>query len=208
MNILMLGVPGAGKGTQARLLSETLGIPHVSSGDVFRNLDKSSTVWEKARPYVEGGGLVPDPIVMELMKERLEKDDLKNGVILDGFPRTLPQAEQLDTFFKIDRVLFITISEEEFIRRLGGRLSCPRCGRTYSDKEAKPEQEGMCDNCNIALVKRKDESDEALKERIRVYHKDTEPLITFYKNKGILVEIEGERPIQPISEDIKNKLGI
>lgn len=200
----MLGVPGSGKGTQAKMLSEKLKLSYVSSGDLFRNMDQSSEIGKKARPYMDAGELVPDDIVMELMKEYLLKNRIEGNIILDGFPRTVNQAEQLESLLTIDHVIYIDISEEEFYKRLGGRRTCPKCEKNYNIfTEPKPKTDGICDDCGEQLFQRKDQTTEALKTRLEVYHDETEPLVEFYDKLGIVLKIDGMGTVDEVENRIE-----
>ena len=193
MNLILLGAPGAGKGTQAELICNKLSIPTISTGNIIREAMKNATeMGIKAKSYVEAGNLVPDEVVIGIIKERLSQDDCKNGFILDGFPRTIPQAEALKNMgVKIDRVLSIEVSDEDIIRRMSGRRVCPDCGASYHIEYKKPVLDGVCNICGASLIIRKDDKPETVLDRLKVYHEQTEPLKDFYKELGILVTVEG-----------------
>ena len=191
MNIVLLGSPGVGKGTYADILSKKYDILKISSGDLFHKAIRDQTeLGKKVKGYVSSGRLVPDEIVIKLVKERLEKDDCKNGFFLDGFPRTINQAEALDKFKKIDKVLNFVASEAEIISRLGGRRTCKKCGAIFHVRNKPPRIDGICDYCGGELYQRTDETPETIKNRLRVYHGKTKPLIDYYRNKGLLADID------------------
>ena len=191
MNIVLLGSPGVGKGTYADILSKKYKIPKISSGNLFHKAIRNQTeLGKKVQGYVSSGGLVPDEIVIELVKERLEKDDCKDGFFLDGFPRTINQAEALDKFMKIDKVLNFFASETEIISRLSGRRTCKKCGAIFHIRNKPPKIDGVCDYCGGELYQRTDETPETIKNRLRVYHEKTKPLISYYRRKGLLADID------------------
>ena len=191
MNFIFLGPPGAGKGTLAKQVAEAYNIPHISTGDIFReNIKNGTELGKKAKAIIDAGGLVSDEITIDLVKDRLSKDDTKNGYILDGFPRTIPQAEALDTFASIDAAVDFAITDAEVVERLGGRRMCRKCGTPYNITAAPPKVEGVCDKCGGELYTRDDDTDEAIKHRLDVYREQTEPLINYYKGKGKLKEID------------------
>lgn len=204
MKLIMLGAPGAGKGTQAILLSERYEIPTISTGVIIRNAIKNGTETGKmAKDYIEKGQLVPDSVVIGIIKERLGEDDCKNGFILDGFPRTIPQAEALDEFgIEIDKVLDIEVPDEAIVERLSGRRECSRCGATYHISNNPSKKEDKCERCDGDLVCRKDDAPETVLSRLEVYHSQTEPLIEFYKNKGILYEADGTKGVEATTKEI------
>jgi len=207
----MIGVQASGKGTQAGLLAKKLTIPQISTGDIFRGLDKQSELGKKVNIYMEKGELVPDDIVMEVIKERLSKDDVQNGAIADGFPRNLAQAKLLDTFWKVDTVICIRISDEEAIKRITGRRICTNsaCNAIYNINTAPhPKVEGKCDNCGSDLMQRTDETESAVRERIETFHEETEPVIDHYAKKGIVVEIDGAKSIEDVHQEIITQLGL
>lgn len=207
MNIILLGPPGTGKGTQAKFLAEYLKIPHISTGDMFREAALEGTpIGVKARDEYWGKGkLVPDDITISLVRARLGKPDCKKGFILDGFPRTINQAESLEKFAKTDCVLDIESSEEVIIKRLTSRLQCKKCGKIYG-LDVPPKKDKLCDNCKTQLYHRDDDTEEVVRNRLEVYRKQTQPLIDFYQKKGVLKEIDGEQKIEKIFADIKNVL--
>ncbi|MCD7774333.1 MAG: adenylate kinase [Clostridiales bacterium] len=197
MNIIFLGAPGAGKGTQAEKVSEKLAIPTISTGNIIRAALKNGTeMGLKAKEYTESGRLVPDDIVIGIIKERLSEDDCKGGFILDGFPRTIPQAQALDEMgITIDKVIDIEVSDDAIVRRMSGRRVCAKCGSSYHLEFNKPKVDGVCDSCGGELVQRKDDAAETVLERLKVYHSETEPLKDFYKSKGKLSIVEGQEDI-------------
>ena len=202
MKLILLGAPGAGKGTQAEILCERLNIPTISTGNMIREAMKSGTeMGLKAKEYAENGKLVPDEVVIGIVDERLRQDDCKNGFILDGFPRTIPQAEALDRMgIIIDRVVDINVPDEVITRRVSGRRACLDCGSTYHVETKKPQVEGICDRCGSTLVQRKDDLPETVLERLHVYHAQTEPLRDYYAAAGKLLVVDGQQGIQEIAE--------
>lgn len=208
MNIIMLGPPGAGKGTQAQMLAEKYGIPQISTGDMLRAAVAEGTeLGKKAKEYMDKGQLVPDEVVIGIVKERLSKPDCEKGFILDGFPRTVAQAEALDKMLaemgkKIDYVINIVVPDEEILKRLTGRRTCRKCGAMYHVIYNPPKVEGVCDKCGGELYQRDDDKEETIKNRLSVYHSQTAPLIEYYRKKGVLVDIDGTKDIKSIFEDI------
>lgn len=197
MKLILLGAPGAGKGTQAEILSEHLNIPTISTGNIIREALKSGTeMGQKAKEYVDAGLLVPDEVVIGIIRERLAEADCQNGFILDGFPRTIPQAEALDRMgVVIDRVIDIEVADETITRRVSGRRVCPGCGATYHLDYKKPQVAGVCDRCGDTLVQRKDDQPDTVRDRLRVYHEQTEPLKGYYEACGKLVIVEGQEEV-------------
>ncbi len=202
MNLILLGAPGAGKGTQAEILCDRLSIPTISTGNMIREALKSGTeMGLKAKAFIEAGQLVPDEVVIGIVRDRLAQDDCKDGFILDGFPRTIPQAEALDRMgVTIDRVVDINVPDEVITRRVSGRRVCLDCGNTYHVETKKPQQDGVCDRCGSTLVQRKDDQPETVEERLRVYHEQTEPLRDYYAAAGKLLVMDGQQGIQEIAE--------
>lgn len=197
MNLILLGAPGAGKGTQAEKICEKYNIPAVSTGNIIREALKNGTdMGLKAKSYIDAGALVPDEVVIGIIKERLAEDDCKNGFILDGFPRTIPQAEALDTMgINIDKVVDIEVPDDKITARLSGRRVCLKCGATYHLEYKKPAKEGICDVCGDELVQRKDDKPETVIDRLNVYHEQTEPLKDYYAKTGKLVIVEGQEEV-------------
>jgi adenylate kinase len=212
MRTVMLGTPGAGKGTQAQILSQNLGLPVVSTGEIFREeIRQGSSLGLQARVFLEGGKLVPDEIVIEIAKKRLGEQDCQRGFILDGFPRTAAQARALDEWLKesglaLDRVFDIRVSPEEVVRRLGDRRTCARCGAVYHLVYNPPHDVETCDQCGGKLYLRDDDRREVILKRIAVYEEQTKPLEEYYRGLGILIEIEGERSIEEIASSIASFL--
>ena len=193
MNIIFLGAPGAGKGTQAEIVAEKYNIPTISTGNIIREALKNGTeMGLKAKAYTEAGQLVPDEVVIGIIKERLAKGDCENGFILDGFPRTIPQAEALDAMgIVINKVVDIEVPDEAIAERMTGRRVCPDCGASYHLVNKKPAKEGICDACGAALIPRKDDAPETVADRLKVYHDQTEPLKGYYEKTGKLEIVEG-----------------
>lgn len=212
MKIIMLGAPGAGKGTQAKKIAQEFGIPHISTGDIFReNIKNNSQLGIKAKEYIDQGLLVPDELVMDLIIDRFKANDCKDGYVLDGFPRTIYQAEALDKKLKnknesIDHVINIEVSDELIVRRMSGRRACLNCGRTYHIKTLKPKVEDICDYCNTKLVLRDDDKPETVKKRLQVYHEQTQPLIDYYNQKGLLRSMDGTKDIEVLYKEIMDLL--
>ena len=210
MNIIMLGAPGAGKGTQAAVLCEKLNIPTISTGNIIREALKNGTeMGLKAKSFMDAGQLVPDEVVIGIVKERLQEADCQNGYILDGFPRTIPQAEALDEMgANIDCVIDIEVKDEVIVNRLSGRRVCEKCGRPYHTESLKPKVEGVCDDCNGALVQRKDDQIDTIKNRLEIYHKETEPLVSYYKAQDKLVVIEGKDTVAATTAAVFQAIGV
>lgn len=213
MNIILFGAPGAGKGTQAVELVNKYKLTHISTGEMFREAIKNQTAMgQLANSYISKGNLVPDEVTVGLVKERLAQEDCKNGFILDGFPRTLPQAECLDEIckelnIKIDYVIDIEVSKEDVIERLSARRVCRSCGASFHLIFNKPTVDGVCDLCGGELYTRKDDNKESVAVRINTYQEQTTPLINYYNNKGILLEINGQQDISDVTKEIVSKLG-
>ena len=208
MKIIMLGAPGAGKGTQAKMLADRYGIPHISTGDIFRaNIKNNTPLGQKAKAYMDAGQLVPDELVVDLVIDRIKNADCMKGFIFDGFPRTIPQAEALTNALnnqneKIDYAIEVAVPDDNIINRMGGRRACVGCGATYHVEFNPPKVEGICDNCGAKLILRDDDKPETVKERLQVYHAQTQPLIDFYAAKGAHVAIDGTQDIMKVFEDI------
>lgn len=212
MNFIFLGSPGAGKGTQAALLSEKLGIPHISTGDMLREeLKKGTSLGLKVKAFMAKGELVPDQMILEVMKKRLEEKDCEAGFILDGFPRTLVQAEGLDALLKeinkrIDEVVKIRVSKGTVVKRLSARLVCPRCGADYNLETRPPKQAGICDLCGGILEQRIDDREDVILNRLQVYEKQTQPVESYYQEQGKLLEINGEKDKDLVLQEILNSI--
>ena len=213
MKIIMLGAPGAGKGTQAKRIAEKYSIPHISTGDIFRaNIKNGTELGKKAKEYMDQGLLVPDELTVNLVIDRVSNDDCKNGYVLDGFPRTIPQAEALDNALtargeKIDFAVNVEVPDENIINRMSGRRACLTCGATYHTEFIKPKVEGICDNCGSTLVLRDDDKPETVKKRLDVYHDQTQPLIDYYSGKNVLAEVDGTKIMDDVFADIVKVLG-
>ena len=210
MNLILLGAPGAGKGTQAEILKEKLGIPTISTGNILREAVKNGTALGlEAKGYMESGNLVPDALVISIIKERLAEADCKNGFILDGFPRTVPQAEALDeSGIVIDRAVEIAVSDETIMARLSGRRVCIKCGAPYHIVSCPPPADNVCPKCGGEIITRKDDLPETIKSRLEVYHSQTEPLKGFYEGQGKLTVVPGENGIEDTSRRTLEALGV
>ena len=207
MNLVFLGPPGAGKGTQAAVVSQALGIPHVSTGDMFRKALKEETpIGLKAKAFMDKGELVPDSVTIEMVKERLSEDDCKNGYLLDGFPRNLDQAEALATFSQLDAAVNIAVADEKLIARLSGRRFCPKCSGTFH--VSKLADEKTCPDCGAELIQRADDNPATIANRLSVYHVQTSPLTAFYAQKGLLKEVDGALPMEEVTAEIMKALAV
>ena len=213
MKIIMLGAPGAGKGTQAKMIAEKYSIPHVSTGDIFRaNIKNGTELGMEAKRYMDQGQLVPDELTVKILLDRVAQDDCKNGYVLDGFPRTIPQAEVLDEALtnlgdSIDFAIDVNVPDENIINRMGGRRACVTCGATYHIEHVPPKTEGICDKCGSELILRDDDKPETVKKRLDVYHAQTQPLIDFYTKKGILHTVDGTVDMMDVFAGIVELLG-
>ena len=213
MKVIMLGAPGAGKGTQAVRVASAYQIPHISTGDIFlANIKGGTELGKKAKEYMDAGKLVPDELVCDLVVDRIKKEDCKNGYVLDGFPRTIPQAEALDKAVeaigeKVDFAVNIDVPDEAIITRMSGRRACLTCGATYHIEYNPPKKADICDTCGSALVLREDDKPETVKTRLNVYHEQTQPLIDYYTGKNILVTVDGTQNMDKVFSDIKALLG-
>ena len=213
MKIIMLGAPGAGKGTQAKQIAEKYSIPHISTGDIFRaNIKNGTELGKKAKTYMDQGLLVPDELTCDLVVDRIKQDDCKNGYVLDGFPRTIPQAEVLDSELTklgdhIDYAINVDVPDENIVKRMSGRRACLTCGATYHIEHVPPKKEGICDVCGSELVLRDDDKPETVKNRLNVYHEQTQPLIDFYTEKGVLKTVDGTVPMEEVFAAITAILG-
>lgn len=213
MKIIMLGAPGAGKGTQAKKIAEKYQIPHVSTGDIFRtNIKEGTELGRKAKEYMDQGALVPDQLTIGMLMDRIQKEDCKDGYVLDGFPRTIPQAESLQKAItemgqQIDFAINIDIPDENIINRMSGRRACISCGATYHIVYNPSKVPGICDVCGSELVLRDDDKPETVKKRLSVYHAQTRPLIDYYKEAGVLVNVDGTQALNKVFSDITDILG-
>lgn len=213
MKIIMLGAPGAGKGTQAQMICDKYNIPHISTGDLFRsNIKNGTELGKKAKEYMDKGQLVPDELTVELLLDRVANEDCKDGYVLDGFPRTIPQADVLDKELtklsdKIDFAIDVEVPDENIVRRMSGRRACLKCGATYHIEHIPPKQEGICDRCGSELVQRDDDKPETVQNRLTVYHEQTQPLIEYYNGKNILKTVDGTKDMNDVFEDIVKILG-
>lgn len=213
MKIIMLGAPGAGKGTQAKMIAAKYGIPHISTGDIFRaNIKNGTELGAKAKEYMDKGLLVPDELVVDLVIDRFKEPDCEKGYVLDGFPRTIPQAEALDKALtaiggSVDYAINVEVPDENIINRMGGRRACVGCGATYHIVYSPTKVEGKCDTCGADLIIRDDDKPETVKNRLAVYHEQTQPLIDYYTNKGITREVDGTVDMKDVFEAIVKILG-
>lgn len=213
MKIIMLGAPGAGKGTQAKMIAEKYSVPHVSTGDIFRaNIKNGTELGKEAKKYMDQGLLVPDELTVKILLDRVAQDDCKNGYVLDGFPRTIPQAEVLDSELTklgdhIDYAINVDVPDENIVKRMSGRRACLTCGATYHIEHVPPKKEGICDVCGSELVLRDDDKPETVKNRLNVYHEQTQPLIDFYTEKGVLKTVDGTVPMEEVFAAITAILG-
>lgn len=213
MRIIMLGAPGAGKGTQAKLIAEKYQIPHVSTGDIFRaNIKEGTELGLEAKKYMDQGQLVPDELTVKILLDRVSAEDCQAGYVLDGFPRTIPQAEVLDEALtkrgeSVDYAINVSVPDEHIIKRMGGRRACVTCGATYHLEHIPPKKEGICDHCSSTLILRDDDQPETVSKRLTVYHEQTRPLIDFYGAKGILQDVDGTREMTEVFTEITRILG-
>ncbi|MGO5052470.1 adenylate kinase [Lachnospiraceae bacterium LCP25S3_G4] len=213
MKIVMLGAPGAGKGTQAKKIASKYDIPHISTGDIFRaNIKNGTELGKKAKTFMDQGLLVPDELVVDLVVDRVNQDDCSNGYVLDGFPRTIPQAEALDKALEtlgqtLDYAINVEVPDENIVTRMSGRRACVDCGSTYHLVYASTKVDGICDNCGGSLILRDDDQPETVQKRLNVYHDQTQPLIDYYTNANILVEVDGTIDIQDVFQAIVKILG-
>ena len=213
MKIIMLGAPGAGKGTQADMIAEKYGVPHISTGDIFReNIKNGTELGTKAKSYMDQGLLVPDELTVEILLDRVAKDDCAKGYILDGFPRTIPQADVLTAELEkqgsaIDFAIDVEVPDDNIVERMSGRRSCPDCSAIYHIKYNPPKSEGVCDQCGGSLILRDDDKAETVAKRLKVYHEQTQPLIDYYGNKGVLKSVDGTKDMNEVFADIVAILG-
>lgn len=212
MKIIMLGAPGAGKGTQAKMIADKYQIPHISTGDIFRaNIKNGTELGKEAKQYMDAGQLVPDELTVKLLLDRVANDDCKNGYVLDGFPRTIPQAQVLEDALnklneKIDYAVNVDVPDENIINRMSGRRACVACGATYHIVHIPTKVEGICDRCGEKLILRDDDKPETVKKRLDVYHAQTQPLIDFYTERKVLVTVDGTKDMMDVFADIVNIL--
>ena len=208
MKIIMLGAPGAGKGTQAKMIADKYGVPHISTGDIFRaNIKNGTELGMEAKKYMDQGLLVPDELTVKILLDRVAEEDCKEGYLLDGFPRTIPQAEVLDKALTelgdaIDYAINVDVPDENIVKRMSGRRACLSCGSTYHMEHIPPKKEGVCDKCGNELVLRDDDKPETVLNRLEVYHKQTQPLIQFYEEKGVLRTVDGTKPMKEVFDSI------
>ncbi|MFT4107392.1 MAG: adenylate kinase [Lacrimispora sp.] len=213
MKIIMLGAPGAGKGTQAKKIAEKYGIPHISTGDIFRsNIKEGTELGRKAKEYIDQGALVPDALTIGMLMDRIQNEDCKNGYVLDGFPRTIPQAESLKEALsergqKIDFAINVDVADENIINRMAGRRACVSCGATYHLVFNPSKVPGICDVCGAELILRDDDKPETVQKRLLVYHDQTKPLIEYYGKTGVLVSVDGTQDLNKVFTDITGILG-
>lgn len=213
MKIVMLGAPGAGKGTQADKIAEKYNIPHISTGDIFRSNIKAGTeLGKKAKSFIDQGLLVPDEVTIGMLLDRIHEADCENGYILDGFPRTIPQAESLTAALKengeaIDFALDVEVPDANIVNRMAGRRACLKCGATYHTEFAAPKKEGICDKCGSELVLRDDDKPETVQKRLEIYHDQTHPLIEYYEKKGVLHTVDGTQTMEDVFKNITDILG-
>lgn len=213
LRTILLGPPGAGKGTQAVKIVEKYNIPHISTGDIFReNIKNETELGNRAKAYMDRGELVPDELVVEIATDRLTKDDCKNGFLLDGFPRTIFQAEKLDEFLaqrgeKIDKVINIDVEKDALVKRITGRRVCKSCGASYHVVNIPPKKDGVCDLCNGELIQRADDTEETVLNRIDVYNKQTKPLVDYYDKAGVIINVDGNKDLDDVLADIVKGLG-
>lgn len=211
--VVLLGPPGAGKGTQAARVSETYDIPHIATGDIFRtNVKDDTELGRKAKEYMDAGELVPDDVVVGMVRDRLKEDDAADGFVLDGFPRTVPQAQALEETLAdmerpLDCVLRFSVGEDEIVERITGRRTCPECGAVYHVDASPPEQEGICDRCGSELVQREDDREEVVRNRLEVYHRQTEPLEFFYWQRGLLRDVDAVGEVDDVTKRALDVLG-
>ncbi len=213
MKIIMLGAPGAGKGTQAKRIAKKYEIPHISTGDIFRaNIKNGTELGQKAKQYMDQGLLVPDELTCDLVMDRIQQDDCKNGFVLDGFPRTIPQAEALDEALKkigqsMDYAIDVDVPDDHIVNRMGGRRACLSCGATYHIEFNPTKAEGICDACGAQTVLRDDDKPETVQKRLGIYHDQTQPLIEYYQKQGILKSVDGTQPMDAVFDAITGILG-
>jgi adenylate kinase len=213
MKLILFGMPGVGKGTQAKILAQKHGAAHLSTGDMLRaNIQNGTPLGTMAKGYMDKGELVPDNLIIAMIEEVLSSAKAKKGYVLDGFPRTVPQAESLETILwranvPIDKAINIVVEEEEVVRRLSGRMTCPNCGAIYHKYNQPPSRENTCDSCgHVGLVQRNDDKEETVRYRLEVYHKNTEPVLQFYRNKGTIMDVNGAKSVEEVTASIEQLL--
>lgn len=213
MKLILFGMPGVGKGTQAKILAQKHGAAHLSTGDMLRaNIQNGTPLGTMAKGYMDKGELVPDNLIIAMIEEVLSSAKAKKGYVLDGFPRTVPQAESLETILwranvPIDKAINIVVEEEEVVRRLSGRMTCPNCGAIYHKYNQPPSHENTCDSCgHVGLVQRNDDKEETVRHRLEVYHKNTEPVLQFYRNKGAIMDVNGAKSVEEVTASIEQLL--
>ncbi|MFQ3596912.1 MAG: adenylate kinase [Chloroherpetonaceae bacterium] len=213
MKLILFGMPGVGKGTQAKILAQKHGAVHISTGDMLRaNLQNGTPLGTMAKGYMDKGELVPDNLIIAMIEEVLSSAKAKKGYVLDGFPRTVAQAESLETILwranvPVDKAINIVVDEEEVVRRLSGRMTCPNCGAIYHKYNQPPKVENTCDNCgHVGLIQRNDDKEETVRHRLEVYHKNTEPVLQFYRNKGAIVDVDGAKSVEEVTASIEQLL--
>ncbi len=213
MKLILFGMPGVGKGTQAKILSQKNGAIHISTGDMLRaNIQNGTPLGAMAKDYMDKGELVPDNLIIAMIEEVLSSPKAKKGYVLDGFPRTVAQAESLETILwranvPLDKAINIVVDEEEVVRRLSGRITCPKCGAIYHKYNQPPKVENICDVCgHVGLIQRNDDKEETVRHRLKVYHENTEPVLQFYRNKGTMVDIDGAKPVEEVTAAIEQAL--
>lgn len=209
MRLILLGAPGAGKGTQAEFITAKLGIPSISTGNLLRSaMAQGTELGKKVSAAMESGQLVPDELVLELVRERIAQPDCQKGMIFDGFPRTLAQAEALDRVMKVDMALFLKVEDDVIVERMSGRRTCPNCQATYHVVSHPPKKEGICDKCGAKLGVRKDDDPQVVKQRLSVYHKQTEPIVKYYSDKGLLKTVEGSDTLEQTTARVAAAIGV
>ncbi|MGQ9805232.1 MAG: adenylate kinase [Chlorobiales bacterium] len=213
MKVILFGMPGVGKGTQAKILAQKHGAIHLSTGDMLRShIQNGTPLGAMAKGYMDKGELVPDNLIIAMIEEALSSAKAKKGYVLDGFPRTVAQAESLETILwranvPVDKAINIVVDEEEVVRRLSGRMTCPNCGAIYHKHNHPPSRENTCDSCgHVGLVQRNDDKEETVRHRLEVYHKNTEPVLQFYRNKGIIVDVDGAKSVEDVTASIEQLL--
>lgn len=208
MRLVLIGAPAAGKGTQARKLIEHYKLAYISTGDMLREeVSKGTELGAKAKTIMSSGGLVPDELIIAIVKERIKQDDCTNGFILDGFPRTKVQAEKLDEMVQVDKAIYINVPDDIMLERITARETCPKCGASYNKISLPPKREDICDVCGEKLTQRKDDTLEAGKARLKTFHDQSEPLVEYYENKGVLFEVNGIQKVEDITKEIIQELG-